>query len=103
MAKAVKYSSYEEWVCGRLARCRNKTMNTALLMKLPQYLYDMEVEPTKYDLEQRLRRLRDQGIISVSSQQWTLRGPYVAPPPRKPKTGPKPDPRQLVFEPLRDR
>lgn len=95
MAKAVRYESYEAWVVGRIERSKLKTMSTASLMKLPKYLWDLEVEPNEYDLEKRLRGLRDRGTLSVSSQRWTMRGPFVPPSPTKPKPGPKPHPKQL--------
>lgn len=85
MAKAVKYKSYEEWVLGRIANSKLKTMSTASLMKLPQYLYDLEIEPCEYDLEKRLRTMRDLGQLSVSSKRWAIRGDFVPSNPPNPK------------------
>lgn len=73
MAKAIKYASYEEWVYGRISRCKTKMMSTASLMKLPKYLKDIEVEPTEYELEKRLRALRDTGRLAAINKRWYLR------------------------------
>lgn len=95
MAKSVKYKSYEEWVLGRIANSKLKTMSTASLMKLPDYLYDLEIEPCEHDLEVRLRAMRNLGQLSVSAKRWTIRGDFVPPNPPNPKRGPKPHPKQL--------
>lgn len=73
MAKAIKYDSYEAWVVARIERSKLRTLSTASLMKLPKYLYDLEVEPTEYDLEKRLRGLRDAGKLQAISGRWRVR------------------------------
>lgn len=97
MPRHAKFESYEQWVVGRIEGSKLKTMSTASLMKLPKYLYDLEEEPDEFDLEKSLRAMRDAGTLAVSSQRWTIRGPFVAPPAPRPKLGAKPDPRQLTF------
>lgn len=73
MAKSAKYTSYEAWVLGRIARCKSKMMMTSSLMKIPKYIRELEAEPSEYDLEKRLRALRDGGKIDSLNKRWYLR------------------------------
>lgn len=79
MGKSIKYKSYEDWVCGRIARSRSKMIATKTLLKVPKYIHDLEIEPTVEDLERRLVALRDRGRIAALNKRWYLLGPGAVP------------------------
>lgn len=73
MGKSIKYDSYESWVCGRISRSKAKMLATKTLLKVPKYIYELEIEPSAEDLERRLVAMRERGSIAYMNKRWYLR------------------------------
>jgi hypothetical protein len=65
-------ASYEEWVLMRIRGDHHGFCLVAQLMNTPNYLYPPMEQPSFYDLENKLRVMRDAGQIRFQGKRCFL-------------------------------